>query len=231
MAKKVADTVNTQNGTFEVELIIGSKSPVLFDRMDPQTLLNMAGGVKTGKDTETPILEKAAKKLYREFDDEGDIGFPAENFFACFVEAGRHEMYDTKAKISTKDSSLLPAMLSIKEDFIAFEITTPKEILTKTKAEWRGNEGWVVDIRKAVLDNGGKKVACPAIRPKIHSWRAKMTLNLDLQGHPVNEEKIKDLIAKAGNMIGIAAYRPSCRGTFGRFEILSWKSKAIAKAA
>ncbi len=65
---------------------------------------------------ETPILEKAAKKLYREFDDEGDIGFPAENFFACYVEAGRHVMYDTKAKISTKDSSLLPAMLSIEEE-------------------------------------------------------------------------------------------------------------------
>ncbi len=62
MAK--TETPNTQNGSFIVELVIRSKSPVLFDRMDPQTLLNMAGGIKTEKDTETSILDKAAKKLY-----------------------------------------------------------------------------------------------------------------------------------------------------------------------
>ncbi|MCX6745919.1 MAG: hypothetical protein NTX00_02760 [Candidatus Parcubacteria bacterium] len=230
MAKKEAGA-STQNANCIVKVVLHSLSPVLFDRMDPQTLIDMADGVKKGKDTETSILDKAAKKLYREYDETGEIGFPAENFFACFVEAGRHVFYDTKAKISTKDSSLLPAMLSIEEDFIPFEITTPKEIVNKTKKEWVGKEGWVVDIRKAVLDNGGKKVACPAIRPKIHSWTAELTLHLNLQGHPVDEDKIKDLIAKAGNMIGIAAYRPSCRGTFGRFQIESWKAKAVAKAA
>lgn len=208
---------------------ISSLSPVIFNRMSEEVLIAMYEGKKLVK-KDLPMMTHCEAQLYREFGDSGAIGLPAENFFACFVNAGRRVMLDTRAKISTSDSTVLPALMSIDASFIPFTITTPAEELDKIPDSRKSAEGWVIDMRKGNLCNKGEKTAIPLVRPKIHAWTAEIPITLTLGNTAVTEATINELISIAGNMVGVGSYRPSCKGPFGRFKVVEMKEVPVEVA-
>lgn len=217
--------MSENKGPYQVEVtLVGLEPGIIFNRMTEETLQALLESKSVPKVTDVSLLDRAGPQLYR--DDNGKIGFPGENIFACLAEAGRHVKYDAKKKISTAGATLLPSFFTLDTAFMGMKITTPKAILTRIKKKHPNrvsSENWVVDLRKGNLNNGGKKVAVCLCRPKIHSWEGKLRFTLNLDGHPVKEATIKELFNVAGSMVGFASFRPSCKGVFGRFRIKDWK--------
>lgn len=151
--------------------------------------------------------QKAAEsKLYK--NKKGVIGIPAHMFFACLCDAGRL-VRNGKKKITTLErwisSSILPSLVSIKEDFI---------LLNDGKG---GKPRWVIDRRcwHSHIAKGH------LVFPRFNSWGFRATLEVDKK--KVKPEIIKQLVEIAGNKIGMCYLRPTHRGPFGRFEIAEWK--------
>ena len=151
--------------------------------------------------------------------------------------AGREVVYEKKTKISTAETSKLPALLAIEtglldmngDHFIAFSDQTGSDVTEddlgafQTLDEFSEKSGkkvaWIVDRRKGNLKQGaGKGVAVALVRPKFMNWGFDVTIkvNHDL----VDMSKILDLIKTAGMFSGLADYRPTCKGTFGRFKLV-----------
>jgi hypothetical protein len=195
---------NGKKGSTTFVLKIEGASPILMNPMTDDLLEELRTGVHAPKDKESTRQQVAEKKIIR--NEEGKIGIPAEYLFSCLVEAGRFVKYDSKKSISTKDSTLLPSFLTIEDFFFPFtDQDTP----------------WKADVRRGILDSGGKKVAVPIVRPRFDKWGFEIMVTVDTK--EINEDKIKDLFTRAGNAIGLADFRPSCRGPFGRFKVVSWE--------
>ena len=114
-----------------VHAVCQGVSPLLMNPMDEATLDSLITGVRLPKVKDRPFEEMAEEKIYR--GDDGTIGIPAVNLFACLVEAGRRVKLG-KTQISTKESTILPSFLTIEEFFLPF-IDDPE---------------WVVDKRRGV---------------------------------------------------------------------------------
>ena len=207
--KKAVTSVVTSTTPKLLEVLITVKgiTPILMNPMTAEILDDLDGvaGARKMKDMSTP-KEKAERKIIR--NEDGVIGLPAEYLFSCLVEAGRQIKIDTKRSMSTKDSSLVPSFLSIEDTFFPFK---------NQKVEW------IVDRRRGVLDNGGKKVAVCITRPKFSEWEFDVRITLD--SSECSEDKAKLLFAKAGKSVGLGDFRPSCRGNFGKFVITKWVAK------
>jgi hypothetical protein len=200
---------NGSNGSRKIMVRLESVSPILMNPATKELLDTLEFGAATNKNIakDTPSKEKAEKKLIRDGED-GPIGIPAEYLFSCLREAGRHVAYTSKMKISTKESTLLPAFLDIKEIFFPFIDQ---------------NVPWKVDRRKGQMDSGGKKVAVTIVRPRFDSWSCWVTVEIDTNPETgIAPEKIRELFTKAGKMIGLGDFRPACNGVFGRFRVAEW---------
>jgi hypothetical protein len=205
--KKAAAQVTTPK-MLDIAIAVRGITPILMNPMTKEILDDLEGiaGTRRLKDTDSTPEQKAEKKIIR--NEKDLIGIPAEYLFSCLVEAGRQIKIDTKRSMSTKDSSLVPSFLSIEDTFFPFK---------NQKAEW------IVDRRRGVLDNGGKKVAVCITRPKFSEWEFDVRITLD--SSECSEDKAKLLFAKAGKSVGLGDFRPSCRGNFGKFVITKWVAK------
>lgn len=185
-----------------------SLSPMLQNPMTDEVLDELLGGKGARKAVQTDITphQRAEKKLC--LGPQGEYGFPVNYLFAAFIEAGRHVIYEGKSKISTRESSLLPAFLSIVPDVVNAEGDGFIPFLDQTIR-------WVPDKRRGVLAANGAAVAI--VRPKFPSWAFEVTLQVDEE--QINIDKIKTLCSVAGRQCGIADFRPSKRGPFGRFVV------------
>jgi hypothetical protein len=74
-----------------------------------------------------------------------------------------------------------------------------------------------IDKRSAV--NKNVKARIMVVRPKWSNWSASFILNV--HEDTITKETISQLIAYAGNYVGIGSYRPTANGLFGRFELES----------
>lgn len=177
-------------------------SPLLMNPMSDETLEGLRTGVRTSKPTDLTSEQEAEKKLYKDSNNGNMIGIPALNLYSCMIEAGR-SVKNGKKQISTKDSSSLPSFLQIDEEFLPF--------INEAK--------WVVDKRRGRLPKDGTAVCL--VRPKFPEWEFKVTLRVDET--ICAENTARKLVETAGNSIGLGAFRPTCRGPFGRFKITEWK--------
>lgn len=201
--------MSEKNGSKTIMVKLASVSPILMNPATAELLDDLEFGAaargKVSKDT--PSKEKAEKKVIR--DEKGQIGIPVEYLFSCLREAGRFVKYDSKKSISTKESTLLPAFLDIKELFFPFD---------DQQAEWK------VDRRKGTLKNSATPVAVTIIRPRFDNWTCCLTIEVDTNKDTgINIEKIRDLFDKAGKMIGLGDFRPAKNGVFGRFKVAEWE--------
>lgn len=158
------------------------------------------------KQKDRPAKVDAAEKIYREDGEESRIGLPSEMLFASLVNAGR-KVKAGKTQISTAKTTTLPDIMSINDSFLPLINIAPE----------REEEFWRVDKRRGRLQDG---TAICVVRPRFDAWEFEVTVEFDRK--KVNEGVIRQLFDAAGSGQGLGAFRPNCKGPFGRFEVVGW---------
>lgn len=189
-----------------VEFQVVGRTPILFNRIQPETLENLRTKTKASKNAPrgTP-KEEAATKVY--LNEKGNPIVPSEMFLACLIAGGQFVRLDAKRQISTAKSTILPAFVTLED--MSYEIIDPK---TGKPAEW------VPDTRAGRNPNGGELVAI--CRPRFDSWSFKGVLQIDTS--EIGEDKIMELMEKAGMRCGLGDHRPARKGMNGQFAIKNW---------
>jgi hypothetical protein len=188
-----------------------SLSPMLLNPMTDEVLDELLGGksARKGVQTDITVEQRAEKKLCK--GPDGEFGFPTNYLFAALIDAGRQVMYEGKTKVSTRESSIMPAFLAIipnivndgGDGFIPFLDQSIK---------------WVADKRRGVL--AANKAAVAIVRPKFPTWAFEVTVEVDVD--LISIDKVKNLFEVAGRQSGIGDFRPSKRGPFGRFSVVEF---------
>lgn len=191
---------------------IQGSSPLLMNPMTEEVLDGLITGVAKPRAKDRTREDVAKEKLYRD-ETTNKIGIPSVNVFACLVEAGRYLDLAPRKKISTKESTLLPSFLTIKEFFLPFVL--------KDDNEYDAETAWKADARRGVLNNGGKKVAVPIIRPRFDKWGFWVTVEID-EG-VAKPDLVRRLFEIAGRNVGLCDFRPAKRGPFGMFKVAQWQ--------
>lgn len=212
----------------QVKAKLRGLTALLMLPMSDEVLRGLETGQHPPVNKDRSRYEVAEERLYRGPNDE--IGIPGECLFSCIVGAGKLLKYDTKRSMTTGDSSLVPSFLTVVEEFFPLTDRKTGKKLTEGLSERRvkkleeqnllnREEGYWVDARRGVLQNG---TAVSIIRPYFPAWAIEATFILSLEGTPLNPEKVKELVTKAGLAMGLGSYRPSCKGQFGKFTIDRW---------
>lgn len=200
--------------TYEVHL--RGISPLLMNPMTLKQLMDIHNKTTKPKAKDVELEEVAKEKIYT--DEEGNIGIPMQNLFSVIVEAGRNVAFKPKKNISTKDSTLVPVFMTFHDEFFPFT-----HYASKNKQGEMVKGTWTPDLRRGV--NPGdqtKKVPVAVIRPKFHEWEFKCTIDVDHK-EGVSAETVKELFVWGGKAVGLCDFRPTCRGPFGRFELVEFK--------
>ncbi len=200
-------------GLVAVHITVTGISPMLQNPMTDETLdmlIDRVPGRKGNKTGNEKTHEQiAAERLCKGPDDE--LGIPMTWLFAALVEAGRHVVYSNKTKLSTRESSLVPAFLAIQDEFLPFNN--------------QADNSWVVDKRRGVLAATG--VAVGILRPKFPTWDFDVVAEVDCD--QISMDKIRELFDIAGRFCGLGDFRPNKRGPFGRFMISHWEVKELQR--
>ena len=156
--------------------------------------------------------EKATKTLYLQGD--GRLYIPQENLLASLVEAGRFHKI-RKRQVSTKDSSLVTAGLSIETAFLLLETPEGEEIVVD-------GTHWDVDKRRVRIPaTKGSVMRC---RGNIPRWQAKLQVLVNTR--LFDEDLVRKLFNDSGLMIGLGDFRPQCKGHFGKYDVVRWACRA-----
>jgi hypothetical protein len=183
-----------------VEVTVQGITGLMLDKFT-NDLLDKNPKSTNGKQELAP-QEQAEKRLY--LDNKGNCIFPADNLLSCIIDAGRYIKIG-KRQLSTRDTTVVTSFLSIVEQFI----------LIKSEHSWR------VDARGVV--NQATKGRHVAYRPIFDDWKLTFTLDIDTSEASLNT--VRELIDRAGRAIGIGVMRPSRKGRYGQFKVISWKEK------
>lgn len=184
-----------------VKVTLKGITPLLQNKLSEDQLLRLHTKEKTSKTA--PRLsprEEAAAKLHQT--EDGKPIIPGEALFACLKNAGVFIRLDAKRQMSTKQSTLLPAFIHIDEPYHLIE-----------------SPGWEVDMRQGKNPNGGEAVCI--IRPRFDQW--KITFHMQIDVSEIGEDRIRELVDKAGARIGLHDFRPARGGTFGTFIVECWE--------
>ncbi|MFA5029932.1 MAG: hypothetical protein WC518_04360 [Patescibacteria group bacterium] len=196
--------------------------PILMNPMTEATLDSLITGNRLPPTKDLAFEEVASRKIYREGGEpDGAIGIPVENLCSCLVRAGR-EVKNGKKQISTAESTTLFSFLSIRGEFLPF---------TNDLTRHGDGKGWVVDKRRGCLHDKGKSTAVGILRPKFPVWAFEFVMDLDLT--EIDEGVVRKLVEVAGKKVGLGDFRPTCKGPFGRFQVVSWEEakKEVPAAA
>lgn len=193
--------VKRNGGMVLVRARVEGITPLLFNAMSMQQLLNMRDKVKAPKNAPKPTpREEADSKVHRMPD--GDPHVPVTMAMSCFIAAGQFCRLDGKRQVSTAKSTVLPGLLTIEDRYLPL---TPK--------------AYEVDVQQGRNPNGGEAVCI--VRPRFDEWGFDLTLKVDQS--EIALATIRELVDIAGNRIGLGDFRPKCKGTFGRFTVVRWE--------
>ncbi len=71
--------------------------------------------------------------------------------------------------------------------------------------------------------NGSTKARVLVVRPRIDDWHINAAFELDDEFAPSNIEQFLDSVLtiwnRAGRAIGVGAWRPQCKGRYGRYSV------------
>jgi hypothetical protein len=188
-----------------VDVALKGITPLMMDPMSEEILDSIFTKVPMEQRRDRPAYDVAAEKVVKE---NGVIGIPADNLYACFIAAGQLVKFEGNTKVSTGKSSLLPSFLTIPEMFLP---------LTDGNGSMVKDDDWVVDKRRGVTKKG--EAQC-VIRPRFDHWGLNVTLIIDEKIFHVT--KVRGIVEKAGLAKGLGSFRPGTRGRFGQFMIASW---------
>lgn len=148
--------------------------------------------------------EEAESFLY--LNDDGKPSVPNPNLLRCIMDGGSF-FKSGRSKITTQKSSLVPACAMIEEIMVPIE----------------SKDGWSIDTRPVRIPATGGRIL--RHRPLFNDWR--LTFNLQLDETIISEKLMRDIVDAAGQRIGLGAFRPACKGIYGRFKVVEWKSKPL----
>lgn len=178
-------------------------SPLLMNKMNEESLLNLWRKDRKATGSrgrpETP-RDEAATKVYA--DKQGNPFLPTVCMMSALTGAGVFVKLDGKRQLSTAKSSMLGGMLSIEQTVLP--LITP---------------GWEVDIQQGRNPNGGEAVCI--IRPRFDQWAFDMSCIVDCDLLPI--DRYRELFDIAGSRVGLLDFRPSKKGTYGRFRFTKWE--------
>jgi hypothetical protein len=188
-------------------------SGILENRMTESELLSLRDKTtKKSKSAAKPSLEdEAAAKIHMNAD--GHPCIPKEMLMACLINAGVFIRLDQKRQLSTKESSLLPGLLTLEGD--NFPLLLPG---TEDESNW-GYASWRHDIHQGKNPNGGEAVCI--VRPLFEKWAIHFTALLDTRELPA--DTYLRLFTLAGTRVGMGDFRPQRKGIFGQFCVTRWE--------
>lgn len=188
-------------------------SPLLFNRIQEDTLLNLRDKTKKKKFSTRPKdpREEAAPKVHQTKDGKPYI--PANMLMSALIGAGMYIRLDGKRQLSTLKSSLVPGFITLEDHYC---------LLTNGKKN--GIPKWEVDMQPGRNPNGGELVCI--VRPRFDVWGFKFSLIVDDDSFPV--DRVRELVDIALLRQGLGDFRPSKKGTYGKSVVTKWKEEAIA---
>lgn len=177
-----------------INVKIVGKSPLLMNRYNIQAELDRQKGRRTTK-TYVPE-EEAEKSAYWGSGKKKELIIPSQVLYASILNAS--SFY----KINKKSAKTIMAG-SIKIE--------PMEISL-------GTDKYQVDIRPVVI-NRAKVLKGRAI---LNEWKASFQIVYN-DKVIADTQIIKDILAEAGDRIGIMDFRPQKGGPYGTFEVVEFK--------
>lgn len=186
-----------KNITIKVEGV----SPLLMNAFTDEAAEQATRGNKgsaTG-DRGTP-REQAEAVLYK--NERGQIGIPQPNMFTCLVEGGKFFKIG-RSKVTTQRSSLIPAVMLIREPFIPLQHEEP----------------WDVDTRPVRIPATGGRIL--RYRPSFEKWGLEFHVELD--DELLGLKLFRDIADAAGKRVGLGDFRPDTKGPFGKFVVTHWE--------
>jgi hypothetical protein len=144
--------------------------------------------------------EQAESFIYRGL--KGDIIIPQPMILRAIVDGGLFSKCG-KSKITTQKTSMIYSCVDIPAAEIPLHFTEP----------------WAIDTRPVRIPANGARILCS--RPMFHSWWVSFELELD--DCILSASLLRTIIDDAGKRVGIGAYRPGCKGPYGKFRVDAWK--------
>jgi len=182
------------------QIKIKGLTPYMQHRMDDTKLEEWEKNRKLIIEREDVSKEDLKRAQFHSYNDENGFYIPADQIKGSLINAGAM----VKSKVGNAKKSMkniVAAMFFINEEKL------------------RLNDNLVIDKRSAVNRNIKGRVIC--IRPKWEKWESEFTLLVD--NDTITSETVKEIVTHAGNFIGIGSFRPTNNGSFGRFEVSSFK--------
>ena len=187
-------------------VVAGNISPMLMNPMTRRTLIMLRNRGRKQVKTDWKPEDEARTKLFAT--PNGNLAIPATNLMASLVNAGRKVKHG-KNQLSTAETSMVPALITIEQEHL---------LLNGNGTGVAFNPEWVADMRRG--RNPKDKVAVCLVRPKFPHWGFECTILID--DSEIGEDTARKLFDQAGKFVGLGDFRPSTRGPFGRFKVLSW---------
>lgn len=180
-------------------------SPLLMNPMTEKILDSLWTGVRDPAPRDVPFDVICEGKVIR--NEEGSIGFPVEYLNSAMNAAAREFKLSGNRKLANAQSSLLPAMLTVQEEFLPLTNGTPGE-----QPSWR--------VSKMPGRNPKDGVAVCIVRPRFDDWGFEVTIEIDEK--QIKPSMIRQLLESTGSRIGLGDFRPARKGRFGRFKVTEW---------
>jgi hypothetical protein len=154
-------------------------------------------GIKGGK-IGSPEEEALAGAYWRNNEPESELVIPADCFMQCFINSSKNFKVGKKSATSS---------------FIASApLIQPFEI-------GLGTNKYDVDVRTVVIKGRGRIIRGRAL---IKKWKVAFTIDWS-EEYFADASIMEAIIKESGRRVGIMDYRPTCRGFFGRFEMIKFE--------
>lgn len=184
-----------------ISCTITGTSPLMLCRFtDEQQLALDKGSRSSFNGSKLPPHEEAESFLYR--NEAGEPIMPSPNILSCLTQAGTY-FKQGRSKLSTARSSQIPAAIFLDEVYYKIE----------------SESGWKVDTRPVRIPATGGRVI--RHRPLFDEWTIGFGFELDEE--IIGPKLARELVDTAGKRVGLGAFRPQCRGPYGRFVVQSWQ--------
>lgn len=190
----------------EISVTITGTTPLLMNRFSDEFMAGDSPNT-VHRGTLSP-MEAASKLVY--LDLQGKPIIPQPNLLRCIIDGGVFFKMG-KSKVTTKDTSLITACISLDEVYYP--------LLHK--------EPWTVDTRPVRNPSTGGRIL--KHRPCFNDWSIEFTVMLD--DSMMDEKLLRDIIDASGKKIGLGDFRVHRKGPFGKFVVTKWDSKPLPASA
>jgi hypothetical protein len=185
-----------------IDTILEGISPMMFNHraLPPEAVVGGKAKPISGLGQPEGPYEIAERKLH--VNSEGTPCVPAEMILGSWSEAGRF-FKNGRKQVTTDKMSQLPGAVTILSPMVVIEHKQP----------------WFPDSRWAINNKTGDQIL--NIRPCFPDWKLSFPIYLDEDMLP--SKLIYDIAVHAGKAIGLGSFRPSRKGTFGKFIVAKWE--------